>query len=351
MENEPMARARYFIIWKELDPGRRRIFQIFSFIIPLTIWSVVSYCPAVWHPMVKVSDPGEISHFKVDAMIKKGAFLQENAKALEEHRKPAQGAPVNPVYLPAPHEVAISFYKAFVTAPRLPDEPWLHESLWHSIKVIIWGFLISSVIAVPLGILAGAYRLFSYLTEPFVEFFRYLPAPAFAALSVAVLGIYDGPKVAIIVIGTFFQQVLMISNTTQRLDPALIEAAQTLGARGLKLFTRVVIPGILPDVYRDMRILLGWAWTYLIVAEVVGNSTGITWFINQQAKYRIYDNVYAAIIMIGIIGISTDIFLAWLGSQIFVWKSRKRSIFSRLRTVYVSSRIQPEIPEVTHDNA
>lgn len=346
-----MARARYFIIWKELDPQRRRGFQIFSFIIPLAIWSLVSYCPAVWHPMMKVSEPGDITHFTADALVEKGAFYRENARAAEERRRPAQGVPANPVYLPAPHEVAASFYKAFVTPPRLPDEPWLHQSLWHSIKVIVWGFLISSVIAVPLGILCGTYKIFSYLTEPFVEFYRYLPAPAFGALSVAVLGIYDGPKVAIIVIGTFFQQVLMISTTTQRLDPALLEAAQTLGARGLKLFTRVVIPGILPDVYRDMRILLGWAWTYLIVAEVMGKSTGITWFINQQAKYRIYDNVYAAIIMIGIIGITTDVFLAWLGSELFVWKSRKKSALSRLRTVYTSSAAKSEIVQVTHDHA
>lgn len=340
-----MARARYFIIWKELDPTRRRVFQICSFIIPLLVWSVVSYCPAVWHPMVRVTEPGSIAHFRVDALIEKRAFYRENAKAVEEHRQPASGVPTNPVYLPAPHEVAVSFYKAFVTPPRLPDEPWLHESLWHSIKIILWGFLISSLLAVPLGIVGGTYRLFSYLTDPFIEFFRYLPAPAFAALAVAVLGIYDGPKVAIIVIGTFFQQVLMISNTTQRLDPALLEAAQTLGARGFKLFSRVVIPGILPDVYRDMRILLGWAWTYLIVAEVVGNSTGITWFINQQAKYRIYDNVYAAIIMIGIIGLTTDLFLAWIGSHLFTWKSGKRSILARLRTVYSSPRPKPELSE------
>lgn len=341
-----MARTRYFIIWKELDPRRRRMLQVFSFIIPLLLWAIISYCPLVWHPMVIVSDPGEIAHFKVDSMIKKEAFYRENAKAVEQHRKPAQGVPANPVYLPAPHEVAASFYKAFVTPPRLPDEPWLHQSLWHSITVILWGFLISSVVAVPLGILCGTYRFFAYLTEPFVEFFRYLPAPAFAALAVAVLGIYDGPKVAIIVIGTFFQQVLMIANTTQRLDPALLEAAQTLGAKGIKLFSRVVIPGILPDVYRDMRILLGWAWTYLIVAEVVGNSTGITWFINQQAKYRIYDNVYAAIIMIGIIGLTTDLALAWIGSQLFTWKSKKKSVLSRLSAAYAaSSRVKPKLTQ------
>lgn len=332
-----MVRTSLFTIWKELSLRQQRMLQISSFVIPVLLWAIVSYCPVVWHPMVRITDPGTVAHFHVDSVVDKEAFQRENAKLIAQQQSPAVGVPVNPVYLPAPHEVAGSFYKAFVTPPRLPGEPWLHQSLWHSIKIILWGFLISSIIGVPLGILCGSYRLFYHLTEPFVEFFRYLPAPAFAALAVAILGIHDGPKVAIIVIGTLFQQVLMISNTTQKLDPALIEAAQTLGARGIKLFSRVIIPGILPDIYRDMRILLGWAWTYLIVAEVVGNSTGITWFINQQAKYRIYDNVYAAIIMIGIIGLVSDLILAWIGSQLFTWKSRKKSLLSRFRTVYHST--------------
>ncbi len=232
---------------------------------------------------------------------------------------------MNPVYLPAPHEVVLAFYKAFVTPPRLPNEPWLHESLLHSIRTIFLGFTISSLIGVPPGILCGTYRFFSRLHEPFVEFFRYLPAPAFGALCVAILGIDDAPKVAIIVIGTFFQQVLVLSNTVRKVDPALIEAAQTLGAKGWRLVRRVIIPASITDIYTDMRILLGWAWTYLIVAaEVVGTMSGITFFINQQARYRNFENVYAAIAMIGIIGLATDMFLAWLGTVLFPWKRKGR---------------------------
>ena len=136
----------------------------------------------------------------------------------------------------------------------------------------------------------------------------------------AVLGIDDAPKVAIIFVGTFFQQVLVISNTVRKVDPALIEASQTLGARGWVLVRRVIIPASISDIYTDMRILLGWAWTYLIVAEVVGTMSGITFFINQQARYRNFANVYAAIAMIGIIGFSSDLFLAWLGGVLFPWK-------------------------------
>jgi NitT/TauT family transport system permease protein len=118
--------------------------------------------------------------------------------------------------------------------------------------------------------------------------------------------------------------VLVIANTVRKVDPTLLEAAQTLGAKGWRLVVNVVIPAAITDIYTDMRILLGWAWTYLIVAEVVGTMSGITYFIYQQARYRHFENVYAAIIMIGIIGITTDLALAWLGTVIFPWKRRSR---------------------------
>ena len=134
------------------------------------------------------------------------------------------------------------------------------------------------------------------------------------------MGIHDGPKIAIIFIGTFFQQVLIVANTTRKLDIALLEAALTLGANKMQILFRVVIPGIIPDLFRDLRILLGWAWTYLIVAELIGTSSGITWFITQQARYKNFDNVFAAIIMIGIIGLVTDLILAKLSKHIFPWE-------------------------------
>jgi NitT/TauT family transport system permease protein len=137
-----------------------------------------------------------------------------------------------------------------------------------------------------------------------------------------VLGIHHAPKIAIIFIGTFFQQVLIVSNTTRKLDNSLLEAAQTLGAKKLSLLFKVVVPGILPDLYKDLRILLGWAWTYLIVAELIGTSSGITWFITQQARYKNFDNMFAAIMMIGIIGLTTDLVLAWLGRRLFRWQQQ-----------------------------
>jgi NitT/TauT family transport system permease protein len=297
----------------------RTLLGIGSFLLPLLIWCTVSYVPFVWHPKMLITDAGGVDYFQAGMLVDKDVFRDEAANMRQQGLPLPSGQPANPIYLPPPHRVAMAFYTAFTTAPEQKDAPWLHESLWHSIQIIFWGFVISSVIGVPLGILAGTYVTVSRLTEPFIEFFRYLPAPAFGALAVAVLGIYDAPKIAIIVIGTLFQQVLIIANTTRKLDPTILEAARTLGARGGKVLTRVVVPGIIPDLYRDQRILLGWAWTYLIVAELIGTSSGITWFITQQARYQHFENVYAAIMMIGILGFGTDLLLALAGRRLFPW--------------------------------
>jgi NitT/TauT family transport system permease protein len=309
----------------ELPQRRRLQLVVLSFLLPLALWSAVSYVPWLWHPLVRVTAPGSVDYFTEDMDVPRADFARELTKAQAAGKALPEGYRANPMYLPAPHLVARAFYTAFKTPPRLPNEPWLHQSLGHSIRTIFLGFLFSSMLGLPLGILCGSYRFFAKLQEPFIEFFRYLPAPAFGALAVAVLGIDDAPKIAIIVIGTFFQQVLVIANTVRKVDPALLEAAQTLGASGWRLVARVIIPASITEVYTDLRILLGWAWTYLIVAEVVGTMSGITYFINQQARYRNFDNVYAAITMIGIIGFSTDLFLGWLGSFFFPWKRKSRS--------------------------
>ena len=320
-----MAHHDWLGLKKELPHRRKVLLMVMSFLIPLGLWCAISYIPGLWHPLVHVTDVGSVDYFVTEMDVPRATFDQEVAKARAAGQDVPKGYLVNPVYLPAPHKVLFAFYTAFKTPPRLQNEPWLHQSLGHSIRTIFIGFIVSSILGVPLGILCGTYRFFAKLQEPFIEFFRYLPAPAFGALCVAILGIDDAPKVAIIFIGTFFQQVLVIANTVRKVDPALLEAAQTLGARGWKLVMKVVIPAAITDIYTDMRILLGWAWTYLIVAEVVGTMSGITLFINQQARYRNFDNVYAAIAMIGIIGLSTDMFLSWLGTVLFPWKRRARS--------------------------
>ncbi|MED5580896.1 MAG: ABC transporter permease [Pseudomonadota bacterium] len=294
--------------------------------LPMLLWVLVSYVPGLWQPYVQVTDPGDVAFFRVDMLIEKEQFAEQKRQALEKNVNPPTGERANPVYLPAPHEVATALYTSFVTPPVRRSEVWFHQSIGHSISIIFWGFLYSCLLGVPLGVLCGADKPVSQLAEPFIEFARYFPAPAFGALAVAILGIHDAPKIAIIFIGTFFQMVLVISNTTRRLDVRYLEAAQTLGANRLRQLMQVVVPGILPDLYKDLRILLGWAWTYLIVAELIGTSSGITWFITQQARYKNFDMVFAALIILGIIGLLSDFVLERSGRRLFPWQEQQSNV-------------------------
>ncbi|MFC6168600.1 ABC transporter permease [Acinetobacter terrestris] len=306
---------------KELSQRNKLLLGLSSFLIPILIWCAVSYLPFIWHPQVQITHSGSVTYLQAESRVDRNTFYREAQNAVNAGLVPPQGKLVNPIYLPAPHEVATALVTAFVTPPVQADAPWFHQSLWHSIKIVFTAFFIASLVGIPLGILCGFSSSISQLTEPFVEFFRYLPAPAFGALAVAILGINDAPKIAIIVIGTLFQQILIIANTTRMVDRGLIEAGYTLGTNKLKSLFHVVIPAALPDIYRDLRVLLGWAWTYLIVSELIGTTSGITWFITQQARYQNFDNVYAAILIIGVIGLLCDVILMKLGQHMFKWKA------------------------------
>ena len=315
----PRTRRAWFGVSRPLGQRKRLILTIASFLLPLVLWSAVSYVPFLWHPLVEISDPGAVDYLEKGMRLDLGSFNAEVATAKQNGTAPPRGTAANPVYLPAPDQVARALWDGIVHQPTEADAIRLPQSLWHSIQIIFWGFMISSVLGVPLGVFCGTSPTIARIIEPFIEFVRYMPAPAFGALMVAILGIYDGPKIAIIIIGTFFQQVLVIANTTRRCDGQLIEAALTLGARNLGLIRRVIVPAVLPQLYRDQRILLGWAWTYLIVAELIGTSSGITFFITQQARYQHFENVYAGILVIGLVGSATDIVLAILGRRLFPW--------------------------------
>ncbi|MGE4523076.1 MAG: ABC transporter permease [Acetobacter sp.] len=315
-----MSRMSGWALYGKVGRKSRVVLGGLSILLPLLIWSAVSYVPFIWHPQVLVTDPGGEDYLEEGMRMKRADFERAVQEMHVAGQKAPEGVPVNPVYLPSPGGVFSAFVQAFVQPDSHGPEKSILQAFWHSIQIIFWGFVISSVIGVPLGVLCGALPALSRLVEPSVDFLRYLPAPAFGALMVAILGIYDAPKIAIIVIGTLFQQILVIANTTRKLDFGLMEAARTLGARGKRLMFSVVVPGILPDLYRDQRILLGWAWTYLIVAELIGTSSGITWFITQQARYQHFANVYAAMALIGIVGLGTDMLLGFAARFLFRWK-------------------------------
>jgi NitT/TauT family transport system permease protein len=282
---------------------------------------------------VKTSTKPRLSEENLDVLRRNWALLSSLSPDFSFRTLPdepllklvPQGKPANPVYLPAPDEViraGIRDFSAEVPAGELA----MGDRYRKSLGVIFMGFLWASVVGIPLGVLCGVFDFFAKLFEPFVDFFRYMPAPTFSTLLVAVLLAGDAPKVALVFIGTVFQMILVVSKTTRLLDSSLLEAAQTLGAKPRQMITKVVIPGILPNLYNDLRILLGWAWTWLVIAELIGVKSGLTEFIETQGRFRNFDRVYPVIILIGVTGFVTDQILSWLHGLLFPWAGKSGAV-------------------------
>ena len=184
---------------------------------------------------------------------------------------------------------------------------------------VLGGFLIAAVLALPLGVAMGAYKPVEAFFEPFVSFARYLPASAFIPLLILWAGIGEKQKLAVIFIGTFFQLVLMIAVTVGNTRRDLVEAAYTLGVTDASLIRRVLIPGAAPEIAETLRMVLGWAWTYVIVAELIGASDGIGHMITDSQALLATDQIIFGIIVIGLIGLLSDLLFKWANRRLFPW--------------------------------
>jgi NitT/TauT family transport system permease protein len=175
-----------------------------------------------------------------------------------------------------------------------------------SIMRVVMGWALSAVIAVPLGLFIGTWRAVQALLEPLTDFIRYMPAVAFVPLVMLWVGIDEGAKVAIIFIGTFFQMILMVAEDVRRVPMAQIEAAQTMGATRREIVEKVIFPSTKPALLDTLRVTMGFAWTYLVVAELVAAQSGLGYAILKAQRFLQTDKIFAGILLIGVIGLVID---------------------------------------------
>ncbi len=219
---------------------------------------------------------------------------------------------VDPLFLPSPGAVALRFL-AWLTEGDLLMDAGI------SIFRVVAGFLASAVMALPLGLVIGAYRPVRAFFEPLLEFARYLPAVAFVPVVLLWAGIGEASKIVVIWIGTFFQMVIMLSDDVARVPMPQVEAALTLGAQGREVVWRVLLRSAMPAMFDTLRITLGLAWTYLVVAEIVAANSGLGYAIMKAQRFLQTDRIFVGIIVIGLIGLFTDQILRWLHRRLFPW--------------------------------
>jgi len=224
---------------------------------------------------------------------------------------------VGPLFLPSP----LSVWRRLV-------ELAANGQLWQDARVSIYrilaGFLIASVLAIPVGVLIGCYRFWEAAIEPLVDFIRYMPVVAFVPLTILWSGTGDTQKFLIIWIGTFFQQVLLIMDNVKRVPWDFIDIGRTLELPERRILARIVVPSALPGIWDSLRISLGWAWTWLVLAELVAATSGLGYRITVAQRFFQTDTIVGYILVLGCFGLVTDQAMKAVGRRLFHYVEARR---------------------------
>jgi len=219
---------------------------------------------------------------------------------------------VNPIFVPTPEKVW-----------EVGRQLIWDENLWVDVKAsflrVTWGFLLSAVIAVPLGLLIGAFEICEGLLQPVAEFVRYIPVPALIPIFMILFGIDEWSKVILIFVGTFFQLVLMVADEIRRVPYDLLQVSYTLGARSRDVLRLVLLRAAMPGIFDALRLCNGWAWTYVVVAELVAANEGLGYRILKFSRFLQTPRIWVYLLVLGVIGLALDILFRKLNQRLFHW--------------------------------
>jgi len=228
---------------------------------------------------------------------------------------------VRAVFLPPLEQMPGILWRMFAVERIVPD-------IVISCYRVFLGFAVAVLFATPLGVLMGYSRRMHQMFTPIVGFVRYMPVPVFIPLCILWFGSGNLEKIVIIVLGAFFQLVLMVADAATAVQREYYEAATMLGAPRRDLVLRVLWPAALPQIFDAYRTCMGWAWTYLVVAEIVGATTGIGYYIIKAQRYLMVPQIFGAMLLIGILGMATDLVFGVLHSWLFPWAGKSRGFLS-----------------------
>jgi NitT/TauT family transport system permease protein len=195
----------------------------------------------------------------------------------------------------------------------------LRSGLWASGKRIMIGYSISVVIGVVLGLLMGSFASARAFFEAQFGFLRYIPATALTPVFLLWFGIGEGPKIAMILVGTVFFNILMIGDVARTVPLELVNAAYTLGASRWTVLRRVIARWSLPGIIDAARVNLAAAWLMLVVAELLASEKGLAVTIVRAQRFRAVDTMFAVLVVFGLIGLASDLFLQRLRSVVAPW--------------------------------
>jgi NitT/TauT family transport system permease protein len=193
------------------------------------------------------------------------------------------------------------------------------DDLWASVRRVGIGYGISVALGILFGLAIGSFASAEAFFEPQFAFVRYIPATALTPLLLLSLGIDESPKITLIVLGTVFFNIAMIADVARGVPRELLNAACTLGAGRVTLLRRVILRHSVPGIIDVARVNLAAAWLMVVVAELLAAQEGLGYRILRAQRFRGVDTMFAILLVFGVIGLVSDLFLRWLRNAAAPW--------------------------------
>lgn len=219
---------------------------------------------------------------------------------------------IDKLFLPTPTDIVVAGVQLFT------EFNFIHD-VGITIYRVFAGFLLAAIVGIPLGILIGTYKPVEAFFEPMVSFIRYMPASAFIPLFILWIGIGETEKITVIFVGSVFSIILMTAVEVSNVRKEYLEAAYTLGSTKWSVLKSVILPASLPGIMEINRLVLGWAWTYIVVAEMIAAESGIGHVILESQRMLRTENIIFGIITIGLIGLISDAVMKKIIHKTFRW--------------------------------
>lgn len=220
---------------------------------------------------------------------------------------------VGELFLPSPARV-------IQVTLRMIFDGTLGDAIVASATRISIAFALAAALALPLGVLMGAYDPLDRMFESIMAPLRYMPISAFIPLLILWFGIDEKQKIAFLFLGVFVYLLPVVVTAVRAVPDDLVQTAYTLGATRWQVIRTVLIPAALPAIFDSFRVMNAIAWTYVILAELVNAREGLGYLIQLAGNHLRTAEVFSGILVIGLIGLGTDALIRFLNGLLFSWR-------------------------------
>jgi ABC-type nitrate/sulfonate/bicarbonate transport system permease component len=219
---------------------------------------------------------------------------------------------IDPFFLPPVSAI-------FMGAVELLQRGLLLDHIAISLFRILTGFVLGSIVAIPLGLVIGSYMTVRQIFDPYIHFLRFIPALALTTLFLVWFGVGELSKILLVMYSTGFVVVINTATGVVTTHRNKILAAQTLGASPWQIFWLVTVPAAVPSMYVGMRLALAGSFLVIVAVEMLAAESGLGYLIWTSKLYFRIDWMFVGIFLLGFFGLLTD----------YIWKLIGRHLFGR----------------------